>query len=166
MSAYRLLHPVSIYNNNNKSLYEHQQQQQQHHHYGVSSPTILIADKVLTHQALFYPYISDTQLQTIALSSTHLSQYHSPTMLRCSVDNIAMPTDDSYVNVVVNIIIIINITIIINIVIINATIMIINEINTITVSALLPTLSTSLLMITEVRSPRRGRNVFTADETS
>jgi len=49
-------------------LYHHQQQQQQNH-YGVSSPTILIADKVLTHQALFYPYISDTQLQTIALSS-------------------------------------------------------------------------------------------------
>jgi len=69
MSAYRLLHPVSIYNNNNKSLYEHQQQQQQHHHYGVSSPTIIIADKVLTYQALFYPYKSDTQLQTIALSS-------------------------------------------------------------------------------------------------
>jgi hypothetical protein len=58
-------------------------------------------------------------------------------MLRCSVDNIAMQTDDSYVNVVVNIIIIINVTIIINIVIINVTIMIINEINTIVVSALI-----------------------------
>ena len=57
-------------------------------------------------------------------------------MLRCSVDNIAMPTDDSYVNVVGIIIIIINVSIIINIVIINVTIMIINEINTIVVSAL------------------------------
>ena len=67
-------------------------------------------------------------------------------MLRCSVDNIAgcmahvtriaMPTDDSYVNVVVIIIIIINVTIMINIIIINITIMIINVINTIVVSAL------------------------------
>jgi hypothetical protein len=62
-------------------------------------------------------------------------------MLRCSADDIAgcmahvtgiaMPTDDSYVNVVFIIIIIINVTIIINI-----TIMIINVINTIMVSAL------------------------------
>lgn len=51
------------------------------------------------------------------------------------VTRFAMPTDDSYVNVVVIIIIIINVTIIINIVI-NITIMIINVINTIMVSAL------------------------------